>query len=325
MDVDRTRNTEIEEDWKKMLGFSTYNYEHFSREMMQELARAPFGGPEPGERAPDFKATTLDDESVRLSDYQGKKNVLLIFGSATCPMTAASIAGINELYDRFRGDDIEFLFIYVREAHPGEQLSAHRTDSHKQEAARRLRDEEEIEMPIVVDDLRGSIHRKYSRLPNPAFLVDKSGRVAFRTMWSKPDEIESAIEELLELQKERRVEHIVVNGGQDLTMPLSYSILYSYRALERGGDTALEDFRQALGFPARFSFAASQAARSILRNPGRLLALSALTAAVLAGGLYAGFELRKKRLGIPRNPYRAYEKDKGRDTETGTDYGAVGI
>ena len=108
-------------------------------------------------------------------------------------------------------------------------------------------------------------------------------------------------------------------------MPLSYSILYSYRALERGGDTALEDFRQALGFPARFSFAASQAARSILRNPGRLLALSALTAAVLAGGLYAGFELRKKRLGIPRNPYRAYEKDKGRDTETGTDYGAVGI
>lgn len=325
MKFDGTRATDIEEDSKKMLGFSTYNYEHFSREMMQELARSPFGGPEPGERAPDFKATTLDGETVRLSDYQGKKNVLLIFGSATCPMTAASIDGINELYDRFRGDDIEFLFIYVREAHPGEQLPAHRSESDKEEAARLLRDEEELEMPVVVDDLRGSTHRKYSRLPNPAFLVDKSGRVAFRTMWSRPDEIESAIEELLELQKERGVEHIVVNGGQDLTMPLSYTILYSYRALERGGDQALEDFRQALGFPGRFSFAASQAARSILRNPGRLLALSALTAAVLAGGLYAGFELRKKRLGIRRNPYRAYEKDRGRDTETGTDYGAVGI
>src|SRR6185312_5594114 len=188
-----------------MLGFSSYNFQHFSREILQEhSSQASFAGPEPGERAPDFKADTLDGERVRLSDFHGKKNVLLVFGSATCPMTAASIAGINELYDRFRGDDIEFLFIYVREAHPGEQLSAHRTDSHKQEAARRLRDEEEIEMPIVVDDLRGSIHRKYSRLPNPAFLVDKSGRVAFRTMWSKPDEIESAIEELLELQKERR-------------------------------------------------------------------------------------------------------------------------
>ena len=41
----------------------------------------------------DFKATTLDGETVRLSDYAGKKNVLLIFGSATCPMTARSIRG----------------------------------------------------------------------------------------------------------------------------------------------------------------------------------------------------------------------------------------
>jgi hypothetical protein len=55
------------------------------------------------------------------------------------------------------------------------------------------------------------------------------------------------------------------------------------------------------------------------------MSIAALTAAVLAGGLYAGFELRKRRLGTPRNPYRAYEKDRGRDTETGTDYGAVGI
>jgi hypothetical protein len=55
------------------------------------------------------------------------------------------------------------------------------------------------------------------------------------------------------------------------------------------------------------------------------VAVSALTAAVLAGGLYAGYELRKRRLGLRRNPYRAYEKEKIRDTETGEDYGAVGI
>jgi hypothetical protein len=55
------------------------------------------------------------------------------------------------------------------------------------------------------------------------------------------------------------------------------------------------------------------------------MSIIALTAAVLAGGLYAGFELRKRRLGIRRNPYRAYEKEKVRDSDTGTDYGAVGI
>jgi peroxiredoxin len=308
-----------------MLGFSNYNYERFSREVLRDHSQTPFEGPEPGERAPDFKATTVDDDRVRLSDFRGKKNVLLVFGSATCPMTAASIGEINELYDQFRGDDIEFLFIYVREAHPGDQIPAHRTMREKTEAARLLRDEEEMKMPIVVDDLRGTIHRKYSRLPNPAYLIDKAGRVAFRSMWAKPEQLGSAIEELLEIQQERRVDHAVVNGGQDLSMPLSYSVLYSYRALERGGEESLKDFREALGLRGRMALAASHVADSILKKPGRLLAISALTAAVLAGGLYAGFELRKRRLGVRRNPYRAYERNKVRDTETGTDYGAVGI
>ncbi|HWG48824.1 MAG TPA: redoxin domain-containing protein [Candidatus Acidoferrales bacterium] len=308
-----------------MLGFSTYNYERFTRDILRDHAETPFAGPEPGDRVPDFKATTLGSETVRLSDFQGRKNVLLVFGSATCPMTAASIGGINDLYDRFRGDDIEFLFVYVREAHPGERIPAHRSMRAKTGAARHLRDEDEILMPMVVDDVHGSIHKKYSRLPNPAFLIDKSGRVAFRCKWAKPDELASAIEELLEIQHERGVDHAVVNGGQDLSMPHSYAVLYSYRALERGGKESLQDFRQALGLPGQVALAASRIAEPLLGNPGRILAVCALTAAVLAGGLYAGFELRKRRLGTRRNPYRAYERQRIRDTETGTDYGAVGI
>ncbi|HZD94335.1 MAG TPA: redoxin domain-containing protein, partial [Candidatus Sulfotelmatobacter sp.] len=133
------------------------------------------------------------------------------------------------------------------------------------------------------------------------------------------------IEELLEVQQELNIDHAVVNGGQDLSMPLPYSALSSYRALERGGKQSLSDFRQALGLPARVALTASHLARPLLDNPGRIMSIIALTAAVLAGGLYTGFELRKRRLGIRPNPYRAYEKERNRDTETGTDYGAVGI
>ena len=308
-----------------MLGFSTYNYEHFSRDIFQDLAQTSFSGPAPGERAPDFRVTSLDGDTVRLSDFAKKKNVLLLFGSATCPMTASSIVGINELYDRFRGDNIEFLFVYVREAHPGEIIPAHRSLREKTEAARLLRDEEALQMPVLVDDLRGSIHRKYSKLPNPAFLIDKSGRVAFLSLWSKPEALGAAIEELLELQEERGVDHLIVHGGQDLSMPLPYSTLSAYRALERGGRQSLSDFRMALGLPARVALTAQHLARPLLENPGRIMSVAALTAAVLAGGLYAGFELRKRRLGLQRNPYRAYEKEKDRDKEAGTDYGAVGI
>jgi len=308
-----------------MLGFSDYNYEHFTREHLHDTGRTAFTGPEPGEHAPDFKGKTLDGETIRLSDYQGKKNVMLIFGSATCPMTAGSIHGINEIYDKFRGDDIDFLFVYAREAHPGEKIPAHGSMADKFRAARLLRDQEDLEMPVIVDDLRGSIHRKYSKLPNPAFLIDKSGRIAFRSMWAKPEALAGSIEELLKLQRERNVDHVVVNGGQDLSMPLSYGVLYSYRALERGGTESLKDFREALGFSGTVAVTTSRAARSILENPKRVLAVAALTAAVLTGGLYAGFELRKRRLGLPRNPYKAYEKEEVKDTETGTDYGAVGI
>jgi peroxiredoxin len=307
-----------------MLGLGNYNYEHFSRELLHEMAKGQFSGPGPGERAPDFQAATLDGDTVHLSDYRGKKNVLLIFGSATCPMTAASMGEINRLYGEFKDDDVEFLFVYIREAHPGERIPAHRSSSEKAAAARLLRDEEGIEMPFLVDDLRGTIHRAYSRLPHPAFLIDKSGLVAYRSRWSRPEALASALEELLEVQRERETDHAVVNGGEDLSMPLSYAMLHSHRALERGGVEAVHDFRAALG---RMRRAGSdwQDRISLLERPGRVLSIGALIAAVLAGGLYAGFELRKRRLGVRRNPYRAYEKDKVRDMESETDYGAVGI
>jgi peroxiredoxin len=308
-----------------MLGLGNYNYEHFSREILDELEHASFSGPAAGERAPDFKAATLDGDTLRLSDYREKKNVLLLFGSVTCPMTAACLGEINELYDHFRGDDIEFLFVYVREAHPGERVPAHHTAEDKVRAAAILRDEEQVAMALLVDDVSGPIHRKYSKLPSPAFLVDRSGRVAFRSMWANPEELAAAIEELLELQQERRVDHVVVRGGQDLSMPLAYSKLYSYRALERGGREAVSDFHAAIGRYWPGPSVGSRFSDRLLEHPRRILAVTALTTAVLAGGLYAGFELRKRRLGTRRNPYRAYEKDKVHDAEAGTDYGAVGI
>jgi hypothetical protein len=302
------------------MGLRDYNYDHFSRDLLREFADTRFSGPEAGERAPDFTTETLDGETLRLSDYRGRKNVLLIFGSATCPMTAATIGELNALGHEV-GDEVEFLFIYVREAHPGERVPAHQSASEKAAAARLLRDEEEITMPVLIDDLHGSIHRKYSGLPHPAFLIDKSGGIAFRSMWSNPEELAASIDELLEFEDHRDTDHAVVRGGEDTSMPLTYAMLRSHRALYRGGKQSVKDFQAAVGRGG----IGRHAHKSLLRNPGRVFSIAALTTVVLAGGIYAGFELRKRRLGIRRNPYRAYEKDEVRDTETGTDYGAVGI
>ncbi len=307
-----------------MFGFAKYNFESFSRKTLaKEMAATKLlGGPKPGARAPDFEAETLDGHIIRLSDYRGDRNVVLTFGSATCPMTAGSIGGMNDLYEEYNRHDVKFLFVYVREAHPGEDIPAHESMEDKICAAERLRDEEDIEMPILVDDLRGSIHRKYGRLPNSTYVIDKSGRVAFRALWTQPDRVEEALEELLERQRDRGVEHVVVDGGEDCSMPVSYTFIHSRRALERGGRKSVQDFTDAMGLPGRLAFAASRVVEPAALNPGKALAAAGIAGAVIAGSLLAGRELRKRRLRSPK-PYNLYETPRGR--MTGTDYEAVGI
>lgn len=309
-----------------MFGLTKYNYESFTRDLLEkDLAQSRTGaGPEPGDRAPDFQGRTPDGEIIELSDYRGRQNVVLTFGSLTCPMTAGSIRGMNDLYDEYNDEDVQFLFVYVREAHPGERVPAHRSIEEKMRAAEMLGDEEDVEMPIIVDELRGPIHRKYGKLPNSTFIIDKSGRIAFRALWTRPSVVEDALEALLERQRDRGVEHAIVNGGEDRSFPASYPIMHSYRALERGGEKSLADFRQALGPRARLALASSRLAQPIALNPGKALAAAAIAGGVLTAGLLAGRKLRDKRL-APRHPYDVYDSRRPA-TRTGTDYSEpVGI
>jgi len=311
-----------------MFGFGPrYNYPRFTRELLDpQKHRAEFdSAPHPGDRAPDFEARTLTGDRVRLSDFRGQRNVALVFGSGTCPMTAGSIRGLNALAHELRSDDLELLFVYVREAHPGEAQPAHDSWEDKLDAAERFRDEEEVAMPIVVDDLRGAIHKKYGRLPNPAYIIDKSGRVAYRMLWCQPAPLAAAIDELLEAQQERGAEHAVVLGGEDLSTPLAYALFHSYRALERGGRQAMADFREVLGMRGSVVLAASRIAEPLSESAGRIALTAALSGAVLAGGIFAGFLLRKRRLRTRQEPYR-FPTPGGERRRTGTDdYESLGI
>jgi alkyl hydroperoxide reductase subunit AhpC len=310
-----------------MFGFKRYNYDEFTKDLlMKDIVTDRFGGPEPGDRAPEFEARTLDGDTISLSDYEGEKNVVLTFGSATCPFTAASISGMNELYQEYNGEDVQFLFCYVREAHPGERLPSHRSYEDKVRAAEVFRREEDVEMPIMVDDLKGSIHKDYGKLPNATYIIDKSGRVAFRSLWTRPRVIEDALKGLLDRQEDRGVEHAVVRGGEDRTMPSLYAALHSHRALDRGGRRAISDFRREMGVPAEFALTGGRIVRPIAGNPGKSVTVAALTLGVFVGALYLGRELRRRRFQT-RAPYDIEQLGQPRRPRTGTgpDYEAVGI
>jgi peroxiredoxin len=302
-----------------------YNYETFTRDLfMKDLGtKITSPGPKPGERAPDFEGRTLDGDLIRLRDYEGEKNVVLTFGSVTCPMTAGSISGVNDLYEEFAGEDVEFLFVYVREAHPGDRIPAHESMNDKVRAAELLRYEEDVEIPIIVDDLKGTIHKQYGKMPNPTYIIDRSGRVAFKSLWSRTSALKEALEDLLERQEERGVDHAIVAGGEDTNMPSARIVLHTFRALERGGDKSLDDFREALGTPGKLAVVTSRLAEPIAVKPGRALVGALLAGAVITGALFAGRALRQRRF-ASRSPYDLHEPTRPSATASG-DYEAVGI
>lgn len=299
-----------------------YNYDAFRKEYLaRDFAGHKMEGPDPGEMAPDFELRSPEGNRVRLSDFRGEKNVVLTFGSATCPQTAASISGLNELAGSFEEDDVAFLFVYVREAHPGERMPGHRSLEDKVRSAEIFTSAEDVRMPVLVDDLKGTVHRRYGKLPNPTFLIDRSGRIAFRQAATRPGVLEEAIDELLERQEERGVDHAIVRGGEDLSVPSAGIFLHSYRALQRGGEQSLENFREEFGRPGRATLAASRVLEPVALNPGKTALGIGLTAGVVAAAIIIGRELRRRRLRV-REPYRYIEVPRDR---TGTYDEPIGI
>lgn len=310
-----------------MLGFTPYNYETFRRNLLVKdlVVTKFFGAPKPGDKAPDFEGRTINGDRIRLSDYRGEKNVVLTFGSATCPFTAHSIRGLNDLYEDY-SEEVEFLFVYIREAHPGEELGPHESMRDKVRAAELLRDEEDIVMPVIVDDLNGRIHRKYGKAPNPTYLVDVSGRIAFRMLNTNTTVLAEAIDELLERQEDRGVEHVVVHGGDYLGIPKASALLHTHRALKRGGKKSIDDFKQEMGWPGRLAVTGSHVVEPVVEHPLAVLAMAGAAAGVVALGIWGGLALRKRRLQPYRDPYN-YGQFKPRHSERNdrSDYEAVGI
>ena len=288
-----------------MFGFTRYNYDRFRREMQQgHPSDRWFRAPEPGDEAPGFTLQSLAGETVKLADFKGSRNVVVTFGSATCPQTAASIGGLRSLASEFSRSDVEFLFIYVREAHPGADLPPHRSLDDKRRAAQLLRQQEQIEFPVLIDELGGEIHRKYGALPNASFLIDKSGRVAYRSLASHGPSLGAALEELLERQKEDGVEHAIVHGGEDAIAPPLKTFLNAYRAIERGGYDAVMNFRGELGFPGRVVLRGGRMARPVAEHPVITITTAIGVLGAIGVGYWAGHELRKHRLAS--RPYNVY-------------------
>ena len=287
-----------------MFGYTRYNYERFRREMQEGHASDRWNrSPEPGDQAPDFELQSLAGEMVRLKDFKGNSNVVITFGSATCPQTAASIGGLRSLAREFAKAEVEFLFIYVREAHPGAELPPHHSLEDKARAALLLQEQEKISFPVLIDDLGGETHRNYGAIPNASFIVDKSGRIAYRSLASHGPSLGAALEELLEVQKERGTEHAIVHGGEDAITPSFSTFLNAFRAIERGGYDAVTNFRNELGLPGRAYLRGARIVKPMAEHPTLTITTFIGILGAIGLGFWIGHEIRKHRGAAPDEVY----------------------
>ena len=146
---------------------------------------------------------------------------------------------------QYASQGFAFVFLYTREAHPGENFSAHRSMEQKLSHARAFREQFKIERPILVDDLVGTGHTLYGMLPNMTYLIGRSGKVLFRADWTDPPTIETVLQYLLGSRARRR---------EGLHLAPFYAELVGYRwsspakvreGLERAGPKAVKDFERA--------------------------------------------------------------------------------
>ncbi len=148
---------------------------------------------------------------------------------------------MNDIAARYADRAVRSIFIYTREAHPGENYRHHGSMDDKRHHAATLRDEVGVTRPILLDDLEGTVHNAYGTLPNMTWIFGRGGLVLYKAAWTWPEDVEEALKHSLE-GLERRVK------GDKLPF---YSERLSWRVrdddtfrtmLERCGPQAVSDF-----------------------------------------------------------------------------------
>lgn len=148
---------------------------------------------------------------------------------------------MDEMALRYADRGVTSVFIYTREAHPGENLPHHTSMDLKRSHARAFRDECRVERRILIDDLAGSAHHEYGLLPNMSYILARGGLLLYKASWTHAPDIETALRAELE-GLERRSEGEV---RPFYTERLGWRIRDEdgfRHGLERAGPQAVRDF-----------------------------------------------------------------------------------
>ena len=117
-----------------------------------------------GNLAPDFELTTLDGETVKLSDYRGNR-VMINFWATWCPPCRAEMPDMQKLYEN---KDVEILAVNLTHT----ETNADDVDD--------FRGEYNLTFPILMDKTM-EVSTDYQIRPIPtSFMVDSRGVIQYK-------------------------------------------------------------------------------------------------------------------------------------------------
>lgn len=219
-----------------------YRYKRFTTRLLLRDLRFSKEAAGPGDSFPSFELLTTNGDRLVNNDVFGHKPVLLIFGSMTCPMTASAAPSVQELYDEF-GDRIDFIMLYVREAHPGEHFAQSETMEEKLEHAQALEESYDIQWTVAADNIDGDLHRALDPKPNSAYVINSEGIIVFRSLWAADrDALRQALDATAAGRAPEKTESEALIG------PVARAMGQVQEVMNRGGPQAVTDLWRA-GFP----------------------------------------------------------------------------
>ncbi len=219
-----------------------YRYKRFTTRLLFRDLRFGKEAAGPGDSFPSFELLTTNGDRLVNNDVFGHKPVLVIFCSMTCPMTASAAPSVQELYDEF-GDRVDFIMLYVREAHPGEHFTQSETMEEKLEHARALQELYDIQWTVAADNIDGDLHRALDPKPNATFLMNSEGTILFRSLWAADqDALRQALDAVTAGRLPERKQ------SETLLGPVARAMGQVQEVMKRGGPQAVSDLWRA-GFP----------------------------------------------------------------------------
>ncbi|WP_404331653.1 redoxin domain-containing protein [Mesobacillus maritimus] len=118
-----------------------------------------------GKAAPDFELTNLEGDSVKLSDYQGKK-VILNLWATWCPPCQAEMPHMQNFYEKNKDNGIEILAVNLTSMDNG------------QATIKQFVDDFGLTFPIPLDE-DGDIGRQYQAVSIPtSYMIDTKGIIS---------------------------------------------------------------------------------------------------------------------------------------------------